>query len=1230
MRSLAIAALLLVGCGDNEAYPPLAVDDLTVVTAEDSPVAFVISHNAQTFRTITIDLTTPAHGEVTGGDGDYSYTPEANYVGSDALVVTVGDGLASVSANIAISITGVNDAPVGVADSFAALQDTPLAIERATLVANDTDVEAQVLTVDTVSGAVNGTVALTGDHVTFTPATGFVGDAGFDYTVTDGEATGTAHVTIAIATMNRPPTATDDALATAEDTPIVVDTSAVLGNDTDPDAQTLAVTTTSNAVNCTVARTGTTLTITPHANFAGTATFDYVVTDGALTDTGTVVVTVTAVNDAPLALDVTATTTPFTPVDITLLATDGDSPSLTYAIVTPPANGAVVVTGSVARYTPNPVFDGSVSFTYRANDGVLDSNVATVTVTVGENPCGDGNVDLGEECDDGDANDGNGCDRRCRFTCASGTGALAVTVDGFSASCYAAYGPTASYDAAAALCESHGGFLATIITDRENTAVRAAAAALPGRGWIGLADRVTEGQFLWSTTNEPVGFTAFAAGEPSATPANDCGQIDATGWHTAACGGLASPICELPRFPDISRIRTGGITDLALADFDADGDVDFFGTPDFSYAENDGTGTFAYTFQLLPNAQTLFALAGDVDGDGDADALRFGAQNTIQVQLGDGGGGFGAIIESVLPPGIYTTDPHLADLDGDGDVDLVLGDMFNTRFATLAGDGAGGFTFVRTQLLADYAGSLDVVDWNADGILDLVMTQRDNPIVILAGTAVPFAYAPLANLPVAGDPKWVRVADLDGDLDPDLVTLSGTGTLSWFHGDGAGAITGSGSTTVGATTGGFVPRFALGDVDADGHVDVVVENVTWRHLAVFFGAATGTFGAPAVFLPHNSFGFRDLEVDDLDGDGIDDILLATGGQPQLAFYRGSATRQFENALVTPAPAASFVAPSAIAAGDLDGDGTDEIVAAVGPGSLAVLRREATGYAVQATLAYGGTSTVVRLRLADLDLDGDLDVVVIDGRVRTFTNTGGVLAAGPASSALAQLVDVDVVDVRGDPRPDVITVTTSGTITVYDETLAEVALASGMGASSAIVVRDFDGDGRADAVTGGAQLSIARWIGGATVFGAATAIDVQPVPIGAGDILSLTAGDFDDDGTLDLGFGVTNLGVRLLGNDGSGAFPTWIDDHGGPATTRIVVDDFDHDGQDDLAYVSAMASASSVFVARHRPDGYFTDPFERSAIAARDVAAAHGPNGRIEIVTIEGALPAIFIFRDGWR
>ena len=129
----------------------------------------------------------------------FTYTPTANANGTDTFTIVVSDGNGGVSEQVvSISITPVNDAPVAMADGgFSTTSGHALTIPTATLLANDSDVDGNSLTIVAVDGGINGSATLVGGTVIFTPGDGYVGPAAFTYTVSDGYG-GTATAMVAI------------------------------------------------------------------------------------------------------------------------------------------------------------------------------------------------------------------------------------------------------------------------------------------------------------------------------------------------------------------------------------------------------------------------------------------------------------------------------------------------------------------------------------------------------------------------------------------------------------------------------------------------------------------------------------------------------------------------------------------------------------------------------------------------------------------------------------------------------------------------------------------------------------------------------------------------------------------------------------------------------------------------------------------------------------------------
>src|SRR5439155_1193585 len=161
-------------------------------------------------------------------------------------------------------------------------------------------------------------------------------------------------------------------------TPVTI---AVLANDQDPDGDVLrALLVTSPLHGTLVNNANGSFSYTPNANFFGTDTFTYKANDGEFdSNVATVTITVTPVNDAPVAANAQASTFEDNALvlDLRTFATDVDSSVLTALVVTNPVHGVLTANANgTFSYTPNANFNGSDSFTYKVNDGALDSNVA--------------------------------------------------------------------------------------------------------------------------------------------------------------------------------------------------------------------------------------------------------------------------------------------------------------------------------------------------------------------------------------------------------------------------------------------------------------------------------------------------------------------------------------------------------------------------------------------------------------------------------------------------------------------------------------------------------------------------------------------------------------------------------------------------------------------------------------------------------------------------------------
>jgi regulation of enolase protein 1 (concanavalin A-like superfamily) len=348
----------------------------SVTTPEDTPVAILLSASDQEGQTLSyVIVSGPSKGTLSGTAPNLTYTPSADFSGTDSFTYKANDSIVDSNiATVSITINPVNDAPVALARSVTTPEDTPVAV---TLSASDK--EGQTLSYVIVSGPAKGTLSGTAPNLTYTPSADFSGTDSFTYKANDSIVdSNIATVSITINPVNDAPVALANSVTTPEDTPV-----AILLSASDQEGQTLSYAVVSEPSKGTLSGTAPNLTYTPAADFTGTDSFTYKANDSVADSNDAVVtITVSAVNDELLALSMSSNTPEDSPVAITLAASDKDGLPLVYSIVSGPGNGTLTGTAPHVTYTPAADFNGEDSFTFKASAGDVESNIATVSITV--------------------------------------------------------------------------------------------------------------------------------------------------------------------------------------------------------------------------------------------------------------------------------------------------------------------------------------------------------------------------------------------------------------------------------------------------------------------------------------------------------------------------------------------------------------------------------------------------------------------------------------------------------------------------------------------------------------------------------------------------------------------------------------------------------------------------------------------------------------------------------
>ncbi|WP_345375540.1 Ig-like domain-containing protein [Frondihabitans cladoniiphilus] len=357
---------------------PLAVSDAlpntSAGTARTLAGSTLLANDNGSTLTIT-SVGTPAHGTaVLNANGSVTYTPATNWSGPDSFSYTISDGTNSSTATDTITTT-----PVAVNDTLPSTPvNTAKTIPAAAFTGNDRATTPTIASVGTPS---HGTATLAGDKssVTYTPAANFSGTDSFTYTIADA----TGQTSTATATINVTPTAgTLTTTATAGIADPVPAAQGLLSQSTGSNL-TVAVTTNPQHGSVTLGTAGA-YTYTPAANFSGTDTFGYTVTDAnGQTATGTVTVTVLPkANEDMLGAIAPGTSTIFPATAFT--ANDGGA-GLRITAVTQPAIGTVVLNADgTVTFTAGPTASGDATFTYTITDAAGRTSAAPADVTISD------------------------------------------------------------------------------------------------------------------------------------------------------------------------------------------------------------------------------------------------------------------------------------------------------------------------------------------------------------------------------------------------------------------------------------------------------------------------------------------------------------------------------------------------------------------------------------------------------------------------------------------------------------------------------------------------------------------------------------------------------------------------------------------------------------------------------------------------------------------------------
>ncbi len=626
---------------------------------------------------------------------------------------------------------------------------------------------------------------------------------------------------------------------------------------------------------------------------------------------------------------------------------------------------------------------------------------------------------------------------------------------------------------------------------------------------------------------------------------------------------------------------------VAITDLDQSGSLDLIvanGISDtVSILLGNGDGSFSHGTDLIPVPEPGCIAVADFDHDGRLD-LAIGGRS-LRIHFGNGIGTFGAGTELMTGTEMYKWfNPALGDINQDGEPDLVVSQGAASRVAILLGQGDGTF-LLQGEYPTGIGPHIPIVeDLNGDGRPDLAIPCQNSDGVSIMLQAADGTFSPPANYGSGYLTSCATSGDFNGDGKLDIAATSQSyGTVHLGNGDGTF------TTHYYFNTGDLPGMVDCADFDNNGTLDLVTTIFASYSVLVLPGKGDGAFECPTELpVPEDPHA---LAFADVDGDGDQDLVAASDGDrvddgqiPKVSVFLNAGDG-------TAAPRLEFEVgnyPHGLAIGELNGDGTPDIVTANYAGnSVSVLLGVGGGFfGLRHDFAAGDRPQSVAI--GDVNGDGHQDLAVANCNSTNVSilpgNGDGTFPSKHDWEAGANPFCVVMSDLDGDGDRD-LAVACKGNNSVAillgmgDGTFAShVDYETGLEPQS-IACADLNGDGIPD-------LATANWNSkSASVFignGNGTFRARQDFESGWGPI-SLAIADLDFDGVPDLAVsGVTTHSVSMLHGNGDGTFSERRDFGIGynPAIPySVAIGDWNHDGRPDIAAANDLSpGGGSAYVA----------------------------------------------------
>jgi hypothetical protein len=618
------------------------------------------------------------------------------------------------------------------------------------------------------------------------------------------------------------------------------------------------------------------------------------------------------------------------------------------------------------------------------------------------------------------------------------------------------------------------------------------------------------------------------------------------------------------------------VSAIAIADLDRDGNADvigaYYASDEVEVRRGNGDGTFGAPARYATGPSPQGVAVGDVDGDGDADVFTANYGRTpdwynprsVSVLLGAGDGTLGAHAE--FTAGMTPRSLAVADFDGDGLADAVTADSNSASLSVLRATGGGALGVPTRYESPGAPWAVHAAQLDAGGSVDLIVLDQLSRTLSTALGLGNGTFAAPRKAPFARYPDSVAAGDVTGDGLTDLVATTGVSQdVTVALGNGDGTFTGSFTVAVpGSPENGRL--VVVGQLDGAGAADAVVLNKNTRQLSVLLSSGSALVLDATYPVTGRTEG---VAIGDLNEDGLPDVVVASPDPMSAAGGIGVFLGTGGGALSTETVHGVAGDPWAVALGDVNGDQhldvvllADDLRVLLGDGTGALGAPAAFPKASFPGPAYGDDSVA----LADLDHDGDLDVVATDGAdfAQVFLNGGAGAFGSAATYSVGAAPDgIALGDVDGDGNVDAVSADRDGqTLTLLrghgDGTFATGIARSGFLSPGQPLVTDLDADGFGDVVVadaGTGSLPIA--LGSPSGLAGWTAVFMGSRPS------DLAVADLDGDGRPDLvAIASERSGLSVAMGSGPGTWSRAVTQRIGGYPSSLTVADVNGDGKLD--------------------------------------------------------------------